>query len=272
MTRTLVLVGTGLVGGSFARAARNAGLFDRIVGLDRDPDAACEAVRLGVTDEAAAEIPGDADAVCIGVPVGAIAGWVERAHAGVPASAPIFDVGSVKAPILEALPRPLPNFVPCHPIAGSERQGVSAATGSLFAGHGVVLTPVAETDPAAVAAVTAWWRAVGARPWVEDAGTHDDLLAVTSHVPHLVAFALMRLARDAGALGHAGGGFRDLTRIAAADPEVWTHILRSNAAPVSRRLRELAGHIERLGEAARDDPDGLRAAIEEAGEARRGME
>ena len=271
MSGSLLLVGTGLIGGSFALAARRAGLFDRVLGMDASPEAVSEALAHGVIDAEATETPDDVAAVCVAVPVGAIADCVARACAQAP-GVPIFDVGSVKAPVLDALSPVPPSFVPCHPIAGSERQGAGAANGTLFRGCRVVLTPTEATDAVAVATVQEWWQAVGAETVVEDAALHDDLLAVTSHVPHLLAFALMRLAADADALGHVGGGFRDFTRIAGADADVWSQILGANAQVVSRRLDEFSEHLAGLAEAARNDPRALHAAIAEVSRIRRGLD
>ena len=272
MSRSLLLVGTGLVGGSFALAARRAGLFDRVLGMDASTAAIREALAHGVIDGEAPPMPEGVAGVCVAVPVAAIAEMVRHAAAVAP-GVPVFDVGSVKKPVLDALePHAPATFVPCHPIAGSERQGAAAADGAMFRGARVVLTPTDETDPEALASVQRWWQAVGAETVMEDAAVHDDLLAVTSHVPHLLAFALTRLAADAGALGHIGGGFRDFTRIAGADPDVWSQILAANSGAVTRRLSELSERLAELASATRNDPQTLRAAIAEASRIRRGLD
>ena len=272
MSRSLLLVGTGLVGGSFALAARRAGLFDRVLGMDASPRAIAEAQAHGVIDAEVTQTPGDVAGICVAVPVAAIAQMVRYADARLP-GVPVFDVGSVKKPVLDALePQTPATFVPCHPIAGSERQGAAAADGAMFRGARVVLTPTEETDPEALATVQRWWQAVGAETVTEDAAVHDDLLAVTSHVPHLVAFALMRLADDAGALDHVGGGFRDFTRIAGSDPDVWSQILAANNTAVTRRLDALSERLAELASATRNDPQALRAAIAEASRIRRGLD
>ena len=272
MSGSLLLVGTGLIGGSFALAARRAGLFERVVGMDAAPDAIREALTHGVIDAEASETPDDVAGVCIAVPVGAIADCVAKVCAQAP-RVPVFDVGSVKKPVLDALaPAPPPSFVPCHPIAGSERQGAAAADATLFQGCRVVLTPTKATDAVAVATVQQWWQAVGAETVIEDAAVHDDLLAVTSHLPHLLAFALMRLATDADALDHVGGGFRDFTRIAGADADVWSQILGANAQVVSQRLNEFSARLAELADAARTDPDALRTAIAEVSRIRRALD
>ena len=258
--RSLLLIGTGLVGGSFAKAAKARAVFDRIVGVDHDGDALDRALELGIIDAAADGSRGECDAVCVAVPVGAVAGHVR--DAALRCAGPVFDVGSVKGPVIDALDPVPPNFVPCHPIAGSDLQGPTAARADLFEGRVVVTTPVAGTDAGAVDAVRGYWEAVGARVVVQTPASHDECLALVSHLPHLVAFAFMAAAARAGPLRHAGNGFRDFVRIAGADVDVWTDILHANADRIRPRLDEL---IETLGH--------FRTALEEGGGAlRRGVE
>ena len=272
MRGSLLLVGTGLVGGSFALAARAEGLFDRVLGVDASSAAIRDALAHGVIDAEAPTAPEGVAGVCVAVPVAVIAEMVRYADAVAP-GVPVFDVGSVKKPVLDALKPQVPvTFVPCHPIAGSERQGPAAADGSMFRGARVVVTPTEATDSRALATVQRWWQAVGAETVTEDAALHDDRLAVTSHVPHLLAFALMRLADDAGALEHVGRGFRDFTRIAGADADVWSQILDANEQAVSRRLGEFSARVAELAQAARSNPQVLRAAIAEASRIRRGLD
>lgn len=256
MSGTLLLVGTGLVGGSFARAAKARGIFHRVVGMDRDPAALACAVRSGVVDAPAESFGGHA-AVCVAVPVSGIAACVRDAVAD---GAPVFDVGSVKAPILEALRPVPPNYVPCHPVAGSERQGAAEARADLFEGRAVVLTPVAATDADAVATVTDYWEAVGARVVTEDPDDHDHRFALVSHLPHLVAFAFMETA-SGGPLDVVGNGFRDFVRTAGADPDVWTDILHANAGEVRACLDALVNALTSYGAMVGDDPARLRERL-----------
>ena len=268
---TLLLVGTGLVGGSFALAAKARGVFDRVVGVDSDPNALRQALELGIVDECCET---DAisnvacDAACIAAPVGAVAAWVQEAAKTAPL---VFDVGSVKGPIISALDPVPPNYVPCHPIAGSERAGPAAAHRDLFDAASVVLTPVVETDAAATATVRGYWQAIGATVTLEAPEEHDDRLALVSHLPHLVAFAFMEVAGDADAVAGAGGGFRDFTRIAAADAAIWTDILRTNASRVERHLDELIVALRGFSQAMLDD-SGLRTRIEAAAAVRRALD
>ena len=265
---TLLLVGTGLVGGSFALAAKARGVFDCVVGIDDNPDALRQALELGIVDETTDAANVACDAACIAVPVGAVADWVQEAAKTAPL---VFDVGSVKRPIIDALYPLPPNYVPCHPIAGSERAGPAAARRDLFDDASVVLTPVAETDAAATATVRGYWQAIGATVTIETPEAHDERLALVSHLPHLVAFAFMEVAGDADALAGAGGGFRDFTRIAAADAAIWTDILRANATHIERHLDDLIFALRGFSEAIWDD-DSLQTRIEAAAAVRRALD
>ena len=262
----LAVVGTGLIGASFAKAARSRGLASEIVGLDADAENAAAALRLGLIDRVVDAVPRDAAAVLLAVPVDGIADWVRRLadHPGA-----LFDAGSVKAPIIEslkardgALP---PRYVPCHPIAGSERSGPEAADGDLFAGRQAVLTPVPETDPAAIEQVRALWRGVGADAQLMSAADHDRILAVTSHLPHLLAFAYLDRVQ-ADHLSHTGGGFDDFTRIGTAAPHLWASILDLNRGPLIEALGAFKDSLNCFERAlANDDREALEALIDAAG-------
>ncbi len=267
--RSLLLVGTGLVGGSFALAAKAAGLFDRVVGVDRDPDALAEALARGVVDQTTPQPSDGFQAACVAVPVAAIAECVREAAQ---AAAVVFDVGSVKQSVLDALRPVPPAFVPCHPIAGGSGGGAAAARANLFRGRPVVLTPARATDAAAVAVVRRYWQAVGARVVVEDAAAHDERFAMLSHLPHLVAFAYMEMAARAADLGDSGTGFRDFTRIAGADADVWADILAANADPVLRHLGELIDGLRDFATALGTDRESLRSRIAAAAEQRRALD
>lgn len=264
--RSLLLVGTGLVGGSFALAAKAAGLFDRVVGVDRDADALAAALARGVVDATTSEPSEHFQAACVAVPVAAIADRVREAAQRAPV---VFDVGSVKQSVIAAL-RPAPaGFVPCHPIAGGSQGGAASARADLFRGRPVVLTPTNATDAAAVATVRRYWQTVGARVVVEDAAAHDERFAKLSHLPHLLAFAFVELAARTDDLQDVGGGFRDFTRIAGADPDVWADILHANADPVLRHLDELIDGLRDFAATLRADPEPLRSRIAAIAEKRR---
>ena len=259
---TLLLVGTGLIGGSFALAARKQGLFDNVAGIDLDPGALADAMACGVID--GTELQSAPAAICVAVPTSQIAGCVAQMaarHAGVP----IFDVGSVKIPIIESLRAggELPaRYVPCHPVAGSEQHGARAARADLFEHRSVVITPVAETDRTAVDTVAALWRAIGAHVSENEPEVHDRIVAVTSHLPNLLAFALMEVVAeidDADMRVHAGTGFRDFSRIAGSDPAVWSDILHENRESIRMWASKL---IERL--TIDEDKNALEARIANA--------
>jgi cyclohexadieny/prephenate dehydrogenase / 3-phosphoshikimate 1-carboxyvinyltransferase len=265
----LVIVGTGLMGGSFALAARECGLFAEIVGIEPDLQRAQSARRLGLVDDLVDSVPADADAVLLASPSQTIASWVARLaeHPAI-----VFDTGSVKGAVLTQVraagPMP-PRFVPCHPLAGSERSGPQAADGALFRNNTVVLTPEAETDADAVERVAGWWLRLGAQVRYMSPERHDEVLARTSHLPHLLAFAFLRAVSDED-LGYGAGGFRDFTRIGAADADMWVPIFTLNRRAVLAALDamevELA-HARRLLEHAGEAE--LKAFIAAAGERRR---
>ena len=244
--RVLLLVGTGLIGGSFALAARANGVFDRVVGVDPNPEALATARALGIVD--GPELPLEPTAICVATPVSRIAECVAEVAARHP-GIPIFDVGSVKATIVDALRNRggvPPAFVPCHPIAGSETVGAGAARADLFQHRSVIITPVDETDADSLAAVESWWQRVGAVVTKQDPDTHDRIVAATSHLPHLVAFALMEVldTTDEKALSaYIGDGFRDLSRVAASDPTIWTDILQANRQAILALARQLGSRL-----------------------------
>ena len=268
--KSLLLIGTGLIGCSFAKAARAKGVFDRVVGIDHDQAALRRACELGIVDATANPACGEYDAACVAVPVSAIAAKVREVASR--CTGPVFDVGSVKGAVIDALDPVPANFVPCHPIAGSERQGPLAARADLFEGHALVMTPVAETDRAAVDAVRSYWEAVGARVVEQTPASHDECFALVSHLPHLLAFAFIDTAMHAGPLDQVGNGFRDFVRIAGADVGVWTDILHANAARIRPRLDELMHTLERFANAMEEGGESLEQCIESAVSAKRAFD
>ena len=268
----LLLVGTGLVGGSFARAAKANGLFDRVVGVDRSTEALHEALRLGVID-AIDDGSGAQDetfaAACIAVPVGSIADCV---RASVERALVVFDVGSVKGAIIDALQPTPPNYVPCHPIAGSEQGGPGSARADLFKDRLVVLTPNEATDASAIAAVEGYWQAIGGRVALESAADHDRRFALLSHLPHLMAFAFMEVLAGAGLPQGGGGSFRDFTRIAAADADVWADILHANSFHLQDHLNDRTASLHDIAGAAQAGGAELRNRISAAARTKRTLD
>jgi prephenate dehydrogenase len=253
----LCVAGVGLIGGSLALAAKQAGLVGEVVGFGRTARNLEVARERGIVDRVATE-PKDAvagaDLVLLAAPVGACVELARRFASHARRDAILTDAGSVKESLVAGLESvwPVPgNVVGAHPIAGSEASGAGAARVDLFRGRACVLTPSAITDPAAVARVRALWEAVGSRVEEMPATVHDELLARVSHMPHLVAYALMGSldgVRAGGrvALDYAGSGLRDTTRIAASPVELWRDIAFANAPAVRRALADFRDALERL--------------------------
>jgi prephenate dehydrogenase len=255
--RRVAIVGTGLIGGSVGLALRARGGWERVRGHDEDSAAARSALARGAVTEVArtpAEAVTDADVVLLAVPVDRIPALCEATRGAVAPHAVVTDVGSAKAAVVRAGEGAFGGrFVGGHPMAGSERHGIEAADEHLFAGAWWVLTPTPTTSPAAYEGASSLAQELGARPVAVDPVSHDALVARLSHVPQLTASALVEVAAAAGdrqaLLGLAGPGFRDVTRIAASNPDLWIAILRANKAAVSEALRALGEELARVGEA-----------------------
>jgi prephenate dehydrogenase len=264
--RKATLVGTGLIGGSLGLALRRAGW--EVVGTDRDPARAEEAVERGALD-ALGEDPAS-DLTIVATPVG---GVVDEARRLLDAGHRVVtDVGSVKGPIVAGVGHA--GFVGGHPMAGSEQEGIAAATADLFDGATWVLTPTATTDDQAFATVRAAIAELGAEVVALDPDRHDALVAMVSHVPHLTAATLMRLADEASEehralLRLAAGGFRDMTRIAAGHPGIWPDIVAENRDAIVDVLDRLVASLTHVRDVvAGSDRDALLGLLEQARAAR----
>lgn len=272
MIHRLAVVGVGLLGGSVARAARVRGLAQEIVGIGRDPGRLEPALRDGVLTRATADLAagvGDADLVLLAAPVAVNERLLPEVWAAAAPEAVITDVGSTKTGIV-ALARRLhadrPRaFVGSHPMAGSEQSGYAAARADLFQGATVVVTPTEATEPRALKAVVGFWEALGAgRVVTLDADTHDRLVGAASHLPHLVACALVAAVErwEPAAFDLAARGFRDTTRVAAGDPEMWRDIFLANREAVIAGARAFARALEELAALVeRGDGPALQAAL-----------
>jgi prephenate dehydrogenase len=269
--RQLAIVGVGLLGGSVAKAARLGGLARRIVGIGRDPDRLRPALDDGTLDLAVTDLDAgvrEADVILLAAPVLAIEGLLERVWRAGPDGVLITDVGSTKRNIVRAAERlaatrPLA-FVGSHPLAGSEQAGYRVARADLFRGATVVVTPTEGTELAALKKTTEFWEALGARVSSLDPETHDRTVAAISHLPHLIACALVDGAGrvEPAALELAARGFRDTTRIAAGDPDMWTEIFLANRDALSASVEAFRGalaDLERVIAAGRTDA--LRAEL-----------
>lgn len=253
MTR-LAIIGPGLLGGSIALAARRAGGFHVAVWARR-PSSVLDLERRGVADVVSTDLPvviDGADLVVLCVPIGAMAALARDIAPCLPARAVVTDVGSVKAPVvaeLAAIFHERGRFVGSHPMAGSEQNGFDAARADLFDGAACIVTPNDHTDPAAVTAARAFWETLGCRMLEATPEEHDEIVALISHFPHLLAATLVNLVagKKACAFDFCGPGFRDTTRVAAGPPEMWAEILRSNRAAVRASAEAM---IEKLREIA----------------------
>ena len=276
----LAVIGVGLIGGSLARALRAAGAVNEIVGCGRGRENLEKAVEFGVIDRYThdvGEAVDGADMVFVAVPLGAMASTFAAMKDRLTPGAIITDGGSAKGSVVadcRAAFGLLPTtFVPGHPIAGTERNGVEASFAELFHNRRVILTPLCDTDEAAVAKVQAMWRLCGAdvnRMTVEH---HDEVLAATSHLPHMLAFglvdALARMKENDEIFRYAAGGFRDFTRIASSNPVMWRDICIANSEALSRMLASFADEMKDLSDTiARGDGDHLLEIFERAKAAR----
>ncbi|WP_095094834.1 bifunctional prephenate dehydrogenase/3-phosphoshikimate 1-carboxyvinyltransferase [Pseudomonas sp. Irchel 3A5] len=260
MIRRLVVVGLGLIGGSFAKGIRESGLCGEVVGVDLDPQSRKLAVELGVVDRCEADLAvacRDADVIQLAVPILAMEKVLALLATFDLGDAVLTDVGSAKGNVVNAarlafggMPA---RFVPGHPIAGSEQSGVEASNAQLFKRHKVILTPLPETDPEALAVVDRLWSELGADVEHMEVERHDEVLAATSHLPHLLAFGLVdSLAKrneNLDIFRYAAGGFRDFTRIAGSDPVMWHDIFLANREAVLRTLDTFRTDLDALRDA-----------------------
>jgi len=276
----LGVIGCGLMGGSFALAMKRAGLVKRVVGYSKSPSTTQRALQMGVIDveapSALLAVSG-ADIVIVAVPVGAMPATFKAIRHLVSPRTLFIDVGSTKQDVASAateiLGRNAGCFVPCHPIAGSERSGVSAARADLFVGKRVIVTPTEQTDAKHLERALALWRGLGCTVSTMTPKAHDEAYAAVSHLPHLIAFAYMKglLGQEnpEGLLNLAGTGFADFTRIAASEPKVWRDVLLANKADVIEQARHFQRALHQLEVMLNtDDGAGLQKEITEASTAR----
>jgi prephenate dehydrogenase len=280
MFEQLGLIGCGMMGGSFALALKRAGLVKRVVGYSKSPSTTERARQLGVIDveapSALLAVSG-ADLVLLAVPVAATEATFKAIRHLVRGDVLIMDVGSTKREVIDAARRVLRDqvgvFVPAHPIAGKEVAGVEHADADLYHGRQVILTPIERTLPPQLEKAHQLWTALGCQVKQMTPEEHDAAYAAVSHLPHMVAFALMNAIQGQASgqdfLTLAGPGFRDFTRIAASDPSVWRDILMSNREELLAQSRHFQRALHALETAINaDNPDALEALIEQASSAR----
>jgi len=239
MIERLCVIGVGLIGGSVARAARAKELCRAIVGVDADADNLRRALECGVIDAGFSTISqgaANADLVMIATPVGTFDAVFGALKAVWSSRTVVTDAGSTKCNVIESARRVFgdvpDNFVPGHPIAGAERSGVDASTADLYQGKRVILTPLKNTSPEAVRRVESFWQSMGAKVSEMEPAHHDEVLAATSHLPHVLAFTLTYMLgkkdEQQEIFRYAAGGFRDFSRIASSDPKMWLDICLAN--------------------------------------------
>ncbi|MEG8041115.1 prephenate/arogenate dehydrogenase family protein [Sphingomonas sp. LR60] len=263
------IIGLGLIGSSIARAVRQYMPTVRLTGHDADPAVREVARRIDllddVADRAGAAVT-DADLVILCVPVGAMGAVAAEIAADLPTDAIVSDVGSCKASVAQALSAVLPpaRVVPAHPVAGTEQSGPEAGFGTLFRGRWCIVTPLPESDEAATIRVEDFWRRIGADVERMAPDHHDLVLAVTSHLPHLIAYTIVGTADDlqqvtqSEVIKFSAGGFRDFTRIAASDPVMWRDVFLSNKDAVLEMLQRFSEDLSQLQRAIRwGDGDAL---------------
>ncbi len=266
----LALIGMGLIGSSLARVCRRKGIARKIIVSDLSPDVCARVRELGIADAVADSAPAavaDADLVILCAPVGAMEAIAGKVGPHLRAGAILSDVGSVKSAIVAAIAPLLPehvHFVPAHPVAGTELSGPDAGFATLFRDRWTILTPPPGTDPAAISAVAAFWTAAGSHVEVMPPAHHDLVLAITSHVPHLIAYNIVGTAADleevtqSEVIKFSAGGFRDFTRIAASDPTMWRDIFLTNKEAVLEMLGRFTEDLTALQRMIRrGDGEGL---------------
>jgi len=261
--RKIALIGFGLIGGSIARAAREQGLAEKIVTTARSEKTRARVKELGIVDdvvETNAQAVQDADLVILCIPVG-VCGAVAQEIAGhLKPGAIVSDVGSVKGAVVRDMAPHLPaavHFVPAHPVAGTEHSGPDSGFAELFINRWCILTPPEGTDPQAVERLRAFWAALGAKVEIMTPDHHDLVLAITSHLPHLIAYTIVGTADElegvtqSEVLKFSAGGFRDFTRIAASDPVMWRDVFLANKEAVLEMLGTFNEDLSKLTRAIR---------------------
>ena len=259
----IALIGIGLIGSSIALAVRRAGLAEHVAVQSRRQETVDAARRLGLGDSYTtdpAQAVESADLVIACVPVGAFAAVAQAIAPALAAGAIVTDVGSVKQSVINQMQPHLPDnvhLVPSHPVAGTEQSGPEAGFAELFDNRWCILTPPAGTDPKAIERVQAFWEALGMHVEIMDAEHHDLVLAITSHIPHLIAYNIVGTASDAETvtrsevMKYAAGGFRDFTRIAASDPTMWRDVFLHNKDAVLEMLGRFSEDLTALQRAIR---------------------
>jgi prephenate dehydrogenase len=247
----LTILGAGLLGGSLGLAARQRRLAGKVVIWARRPEVADDAWRLGAADEATIDLSravSGAGLVIFATPMGAMRPLAEQIRSVLPRDCVVSDVGSVKYPVVNELTAIFPRFIGAHPMAGSEQSGLEAARRDLFQAATCILTPRADSDPSALQLVHDFWVQLGCQVRTLPPQQHDEIVARVSHLPHLVAAAVVNLVcrDDDRLLNFVGPGFKDFSRIASGPAELWTEIALQNRQEIARALEQLIEELTRL--------------------------
>jgi cyclohexadieny/prephenate dehydrogenase len=291
----MAIVGIGLIGSSVARAAREGGLVRHVACHDADPDVRARAAALDIVDsmhDALSDAVTGADMVVVATPVGAAGAVAQAMRDHLSPGAIVTDVGSVKGSVIAAMAPHIPDgvhLVPGHPVAGTEHSGPEAGFAELFRDRFAILTPPPGADAGAVDRLAAFWRALGSDVELMDAEHHDRVLAITSHLPHLIAYTIVATAADLESqleaqkvddevvttrevIKYSAGGFRDFTRIAASDPVMWRDVFLQNKDAVLEMLGRFSEDLTALQRAIRwDDGDALFELFSRTRDIRRGV-
>lgn len=281
MINRLCIIGVGLIGGSIARSAKERGLCHEVLGIDCHTENLNKAKSLGVIDIASQSIDKNlpaADFVVVATPVGSIEQVILALKENYSPKSVYTDVGSTKVSIAKALESTFgdvpSNFILGHPIAGAEKSGVEASLPGLFRGKRIILTPNGDTDHEALTKVEAFWRALGGKISIMDVFHHDTVLAATSHLPHVIAYALTdmlgRKDEQNEILKYAAGGFKDFTRIASSDPEMWLDICLANRSKIIELVDQMTVELTKISAMLKEqDSDALYTVFNRAKSARK---
>jgi cyclohexadieny/prephenate dehydrogenase len=265
MMQKIAIIGLGLIGSSIAHATRRGTLAKQVAGFDASADVRARASKIGFCDVISDDIADcvkDAELVILCAPVGAYPSIAPQIAQHLAPGAILSDVGSVKGAVIRDVGPHVPkgvHFIPAHPIAGTEYSGPEAGFSSLFDGRWAILTPVPGSDEAAVAKLRAFWQGLGSQVDVMEAGHHDLVLAITSHLPHLIAYNIVGTAHDleqvteGEVIKYSAGGFRDFTRIAASDPTMWRDVFLNNREAVLEVLGRFNEDLSQLTRAIRNN-------------------
>ena len=259
----ITIIGLGQIGSSIARGIKEKGLSNNLAGYDAKPDYQEPIKERDLVEELSTDSASavrDADVVLLATPVGAYPAIGAAIGSHLKKGSTISDVGSIKSAVFEMLKKHVPDgvhFIPGHPVAGTEQSGPNAGFSSLFHDRWAILTPAHDADPLAVNKLTKFWESLGSNVEVMDADHHDKVLAITSHVPHLIAYNIVGTARDLEAvtksevIKFSAGGFRDFTRIAASDPTMWRDVFLNNKEAVLEMLGRFTEDLTALQRAIR---------------------